>query len=160
MTGGLGPGISDHALPECCSHGRSFTVTKLPDNVVLFDGVCNLCNALVQFVIRHDRPGKFHFAAIQSKIGGGIMERHGLDPKNPQTFVFITDGRAYVRSDAALELLSRFGAAWGLFKIFLIVPRPIRDALYSLIARNRYRWFGRKDVCMIPTPDIEERFLE
>ena len=132
---------------------------KVPDNLILFDGVCNLCSALVQFVIRHDREAKFRFAAIQSEIGREIYQSHGLDPADLQTFVFIADGKVVLRSDAAIEVVSRFGGAWRIFAIFRLVPRVARDFVYSTIARNRYRWFGRKEVCMIPTPEIDERFL-
>lgn len=132
---------------------------KVPDNLILFDGVCNLCSALVQFVIRHDREAKFRFAAIQSEIGRKIYQSHGLDPADLQTFVFIADGKVVLRSDAAIEVVSRFGGAWRIFAIFRLVPRVARDFVYSTIARNRYRWFGRKEVCMIPTPEIDERFL-
>ena len=129
------------------------------DDLILFDGVCNLCNALVQFVIRHDPKGKFHFAAIQSDIGRKIFQKYGLDSADLQTFVFISDNQVFLRSSAAIEVVSRFGGAWRMFAIFWLVPRLVRDAVYSTIARNRYRWFGRKDTCMIPTPEIEKRFL-
>ncbi|HET7393735.1 MAG TPA: thiol-disulfide oxidoreductase DCC family protein [Candidatus Binatia bacterium] len=134
-------------------------VSEVP-NLILFDGVCNLCNASVQFVIRHDRAGKFRFAAIQSEIGREIFQRHGLDPAKLQTFVFITDGRIFLRSDAAIEVVARFGGAWKLLRVLSLVPRSLRDAIYSFIAQNRYRWFGRQEVCMIPTPEIKERFLD
>lgn len=134
-------------------------MTQIPDSLVVFDGVCNLCSALVQFVIRHDPAAKFRFAAIQSEIGREISQSYGLDPADLQTFVFISDGKMHVRSDAAIEVVSRFGGAWRFFTVFRLVPRVARDWIYSVIARNRYRWFGRKDVCMIPTPEIKERFL-
>jgi predicted DCC family thiol-disulfide oxidoreductase YuxK len=131
----------------------------VPDNLVLFDGVCNLCSALVQFVIRHDPAAKFRFAAIQSEIGREIFQSHGLDPADLQTFVFVADGRMFVRSDAAIEVVSRFGGAWRILRVFRFVPRVVRDSIYTIVARNRYRWFGRKEVCMVPTPEIKERFL-
>jgi predicted DCC family thiol-disulfide oxidoreductase YuxK len=134
-------------------------VKEIPDNLILFDGVCNLCSALVQFVIRHDRAAKFRFAAIQSEVGKEIFQSHGLDPADVQTFVFISDGEMLVRSDAAIEVVSRFGGAWRILRVFQFAPRGIRDWIYSVIARNRYRWFGRKAVCMIPAPEIKERFL-
>jgi len=135
-------------------------VTQIPDNLILFDGVCNLCSALVQFVIRHDPAAKFRFAAIQSPVGREIFQSHGLDAADLQTFVFIAEGKLFLRSDAAIEVVSRFGRAWRICKIFRFVPRAFRNAIYSLIARNRYRWFGRKEVCMVPTPEIKERFLD
>lgn len=132
---------------------------QLPDNLVLFDGVCNLCSTLVQFVIRHDPAAKFRFAAIQSEIGREIYQSRGLDPAELETFVFIAGGRIFLRSDAAMEVVSRFDGAWRTFRILRFIPRFARDSIYSFIARNRYRWFGRKEVCMMPTPEIEERFL-
>jgi predicted DCC family thiol-disulfide oxidoreductase YuxK len=134
-------------------------VIQIPDQLVLFDGVCNLCSALVQFVIRHDPAAKFRFAAIQSEIGGEIFQSHGLDPADLQTFVFVAEGKMFLRSDAAIEVVSRFGGAWRIFRIFQFVPKVLRDSIYSFIARNRYRWFGRKEVCMVPTAEIKERFL-
>lgn len=134
-------------------------MTTIPDNLILFDGVCNLCSALVQFVIRHDPAAKFRFAAIQSEIGGEIFQSHGLDPADLQTFVFAAEGKMFLRSDAAIEVVSRFGGAWKICKIFRFVPTVLRNAMYSFIARNRYRWFGRKEVCMVPTAEIKERFL-
>jgi predicted DCC family thiol-disulfide oxidoreductase YuxK len=134
-------------------------VTKTPDNLILFDGVCNLCSALVQFVIRHDPAAKFRFAAIQSETGREIFQTHGLDPEDLKTFVFIADGKIFLRSDAAIEVVARFGAAWSILRVFRLVPRILRDSIYSTIARNRYRWFGRKEVCMVPTPELKERCL-
>ena len=93
-------------------------MSRIPDNLILFDGVCNLCNASVPFVIRHDRAAKFRFAAIQSEIGREIFQSHGLDAADLQTFVFIADGRIFLRSDAAIEVVSRFGGAWKLFTMF------------------------------------------
>jgi len=133
--------------------------SEISDNLVLFDGVCNLCNALVQFVIRHDPKAKFRFAAIQSDIGRKIFQKYGMDTADLQTFVFISDKQVFLRSSAAIAVVSRFGGAWKMCAIFWLVPRFVRDAVYSAIARNRYRWFGRKDACMIPTPEIEKRFL-
>jgi predicted DCC family thiol-disulfide oxidoreductase YuxK len=115
---------------------------------------------LVQFVIRHDPAAKFRFAAIQSEIGGEIFQSHGLDPEDLQTFVFVTEGKMFLRSDAAIEVVSRFGGAWRIFRIFQFVPKVLRDSIYSTIARNRYRWFGRKEICMVPTPEIKGRFLD
>ncbi len=134
-------------------------MTQIPDNLILFDGVCNLCSALVQFVIRHDPAAKFRFAAIQSEIGREIFQSHGRDPRDLQTFVFIAEGKLFLRSDAAIEVVTRFGGAWSICKIFRFVPRALRNAIYSSVARNRYRWFGRKEVCMVPTAEIKERFL-
>jgi predicted DCC family thiol-disulfide oxidoreductase YuxK len=134
-------------------------VTEFPDNLVLFDGVCNLCTASVQFIIRHDRSAIFYFAPLQSEIGREICQNRGLDPAAIQTFMLISGGRMLVRSDAAIEVVSCFGGAWKFVTIFRLIPRVARDWIYSTIARNRYRWFGRTDACMIPTPDVKARFL-
>jgi predicted DCC family thiol-disulfide oxidoreductase YuxK len=134
-------------------------VRQIPDNLVLFDGVCNLCTASVQFIIRHDREAIFYFAPLQSEIGREICRSHGLDPADVQTFVLISGGKILVRSDAAIEVASRFGGAWRILPVFRLVPRVARDWIYSVVARNRYRWFGRTDACMIPTPAIKDRFL-
>ena len=132
---------------------------QFPDNLVLFDGVCNLCTASVQFIIRHDRAPIFYFAALQSEIGREICQSQGLDPADVQTFVLISRGRMLVRSDAAIEVVSRLGGAWKFVAVFRLIPRVARDWIYSTIARNRYRWFGRTNACMIPTPDVKARFL-
>ena len=129
------------------------------NNLVLFDGVCNVCNASVQFILRHDQREVFSFAPIQSELGQKIFRAHGLDPADAQTFMVVTGGRVWLRSDAALEIARQFGGGWRLFGVFRIIPRAVRDWLYSLLARNRYRLFGRREACMIPTPEVRKRFL-
>jgi len=101
----------------------------------------------------------FYFAPLQSKIRREICQSQGLDPVDVQTFVLISRERMLVRSDAAIEVISRFGGAWKFVTIFRLIPRVVRDWIYSTIARNRYRWFGRTNACMIPTPDVKARFL-
>jgi predicted DCC family thiol-disulfide oxidoreductase YuxK len=132
---------------------------RIGDEVILFDGVCNLCSALVQLVIRHDRAARFRFAAMQSDAGSRLMRSHGIDPSELETFVFLADGKTFTRSDAALEVASRMGGAWTVVKPLRFIPRALRDWMYRVIARNRYRWFGRKAVCMMPTPELARRFL-
>ena len=134
-------------------------MTQFPDNLVLFDGVCNLCTASVQFIIRHDRAGIFYFAPLQSDIGREICQSRGLDPAAVETFMLISGGRILMRSDAAIEVVSRFGGAWKFVAVLRLIPRVARDWVYSTVARNRYRWFGRTEACMIPTPKVKERFL-
>lgn len=129
--------------------------------ILLFDGVCNLCNGLVQFVIRRDpAPARFRFAALQSEAGQRLLREHGMSTSDLDTFMMIADGVAHVRSTAALNVLKRLGLPWSLASIFIAVPRPMRDAVYRWIARNRYRWFGRREACMVPTPELRSRFLE
>jgi predicted DCC family thiol-disulfide oxidoreductase YuxK len=127
--------------------------------ILLFDGVCNLCSGAVRFVIRHDPRGRFRFAALQSETGRRLLVRHGLPPDALDTFVLIEGESCFTRSDAALELARRLGGAWRALAILRLVPRPIRDAAYGLVVRNRYRWFGKSDRCMVPTPELARRFL-
>jgi predicted DCC family thiol-disulfide oxidoreductase YuxK len=139
--------------------------------VVLFDGVCNFCDASVNFIIRHDRSGYFKFAPLQSDEGRRLANEHGFSsavgatedenvrPSSIDSIILIDDDRAYVHSSAALRVLRRLGAPWSWLYMFIIIPRPIRDWAYKLFAKYRYRLFGRKDECMLPTADVRARFL-
>ncbi len=126
---------------------------------MLFDGVCNFCDDAVNFVIRHDQTGRFKFAPLQSEIGLDLRKRHGI-PDAMDSLVVVENDRAYTHSTGALRIARGLGGAWRLLYAFIIVPRPVRDLLYKLFARYRYRMFGRKDACMMPTPEIRERFLD
>ena len=127
--------------------------------VLLFDGVCNFCSSTVQFIIRHDPNGVFQFLPIQSAEGSRIYREHGFDPANGETFLLLTKKGVFTRSDAALEIAQSFGGLWKLTGFFKYIPRAIRDAGYRIIAKNRYRLFGRQEQCLIPTPEIRARFL-
>ena len=127
--------------------------------VILFDGVCNLCNGFVQFVIRRDRAGRFRFASLQSAEGQALLAAHGLPaPTEPESIVLIENGRAYSHSGAVLRL-ARHLPGWRWLAAFRVVPRPLRDAAYRWVARHRYRWFGRQEACLLPTPELKARFL-
>jgi predicted DCC family thiol-disulfide oxidoreductase YuxK len=128
--------------------------------LILFDGVCNLCNGTVQFLIRRDPRKKFYFASLQSPKGQAEMKRFGLDPEALHSIVVIDGDRAYQRSAAAIHVAASLGGLWSIFKIFSFVPKFLRDPVYNLIARNRYRLFGKRDECMIPTPEMKSHFLE
>jgi predicted DCC family thiol-disulfide oxidoreductase YuxK len=128
-------------------------------NIILFDGVCNLCNGLVRFIIKRDRTGKLKFASLQSDMGQQWLNRFGLAKNEFESFVFIQGDRHYVRSTAALKMLRELDGIWKVFYVLIWVPRPLRDFLYNLIAKSRYRIFGKQDQCMIPTPELKERFL-
>ncbi|WP_139920286.1 thiol-disulfide oxidoreductase DCC family protein [Hymenobacter sp. DG01] len=133
-----------------------------PTATILFDGVCNLCNGFVQFVIGHDAAGHFRFASLQSGVGQELLRTHSLPmPEEPDSVILITpDGQAHTHSAAALGILRRLGGLWGVAgALGLLVPRPLRDAAYRLVARNRYRWFGRQEACWLPTPELRARFL-
>jgi predicted DCC family thiol-disulfide oxidoreductase YuxK len=127
--------------------------------VVLFDGVCNLCNGVVRFVIERDRAARFRFAPLQSDLGRTLRQRHGLDPDAVDTFVLIDADGAAIRSTAVLRILRGLGAPWRWLYPLHVLPLPLRDALYGLVARNRYRWFGRRETCPVPTPEQRSRFL-
>lgn len=127
--------------------------------VILFDGVCNFCNQYVNYVIDHDPDDFFRFASLQSEAGAELAGRHGIDVKELSTVVYIADGKAYLRSGAVLRVCGRLRGPAKLLKVFLIVPAPIRDFGYRFIAKRRYKWFGKRDECRLPTPDDRKRFL-
>jgi predicted DCC family thiol-disulfide oxidoreductase YuxK len=127
---------------------------------MLFDGVCNLCNASVRFVIRRDPGAVFRFASLQSPVGRSLLKEHGLPVDELASIVLIDGDRCYVKSDAALRIARALRRPWPLVGAFLIVPRAIRDHVYEFVARNRYRWFGKQDSCALPTPATASRFLD
>lgn len=128
--------------------------------ILLFDGVCNLCNASVQWVLKRDRKGIFKFAALQSETGQRLLQQFGFSQENFDTVVLVDGEKVFTRSDAPLEIARRLGGFWSLFFVFKIIPRFLRDAVYNWVARNRYRWFGRKEECMLPRPEWKNRFLD
>lgn len=128
--------------------------------VILFDGVCNLCNASVQFVIKRDRKNTFRFASLQSAIGQKLLQQVGLHQQSLYSVIVIQNGKVFQRSRAALEIARSMDGLWPLLYIFIIVPPFIRNAVYDWIARNRYKWFGVQQSCLMPTPAMKERFLD
>ena len=130
------------------------------DHIILFDGICNLCNSAVQFVIRNDKKKRFKFASLQSEAGKFLLLKGNLEPEKTDSFVLISEGFYYTRSTAALKVLKLLGGRWLLLYIFILIPAFIRDSVYNLIANHRYRWFGKKDSCMIPDASLKERFLD
>jgi len=128
-------------------------------HIILFDGDCNLCNSVVQFVIRRDKDARFRFASLQSATGQALLKEYHLPLEAFSSFVYIRKGKAWLRSDAALLISRDMGGLLSLLYPLWIIPRPIRNAVYNFIARNRYRWFGRQEACMLPTPDLQRRFL-
>lgn len=130
------------------------------ESVVLFDGVCNLCNGIVNFLINTDRRCRLKFASLQSETGQQILQHFGLNTANFDTFVFYDGKRIYTHSRAALEVARKLGGWWHvLFYLGMLMPSAIRDAVYRLIATNRYRLFGKRETCRMPTPELQERFL-
>ena len=130
------------------------------ETIVLFDGVCNLCNGLVQFLLRRDRRRRLRFTALQSDAGRALLEEYGMSTETLETIVVLEGGRARVRSDAALFLARRLPWPWPLLAAFILLPRPLRDALYGIVARHRYRWFGRRESCTLPSAETADRFLD
>lgn len=132
----------------------------MPENpVILFDGVCNFCNGMVNFLIRQDRKGILRFAALQSSSGQRLLGQYGLPLQSFNSFVLIEGGKVYTSSTAGLRLYKHLPWYWQWTQLFWIIPPFLRNAVYDLIARNRYRWFGRKEQCLVPTAEVRERFL-
>jgi predicted DCC family thiol-disulfide oxidoreductase YuxK len=127
---------------------------------VLFDGLCNLCSSSVQFIIKHDSKVYFRFASLQSPLGEHQLRKMGLPANQLYSVVLIKEGRSFQKSDAALEIARHLDGVWPALYIFKIIPRFIRDGIYRIIANNRYTWFGKKDSCMMPTPELKSRFLD
>lgn len=129
------------------------------NHLVLFDGVCNLCNGFVQFLIRQDKRDQLTFGSLQGSIAQQLLAQNGIN-NYLSSIVYIRNGKLYQRSSAALSILKDVGGWWWLTQIFWIVPRPIRDMFYNWVGRNRYRWFGKRQSCMVPCPELQKRFLE
>ncbi|HYK55839.1 MAG TPA: thiol-disulfide oxidoreductase DCC family protein [Flavisolibacter sp.] len=128
--------------------------------VILFDGVCNFCNGSINFVIRQDRNDIFRFAALQSEAGQKLLQQYQLPKEAFQSFVLIDEGKVYKKSTAALKVLNRLPWYWKELQVLRIVPRFLRNAIYDFIARNRYKWFGKKEECRLPTSAVKSRFLD
>lgn len=130
------------------------------DKVVLFDGVCNLCQASVQTLIKLDKKKRLKFASLQSNFGQELLSDLNIEQDNFKTFIYLSNKQIYTRSTAAIQVFSDFGGAWKLVRIFYIIPKFIRNAVYDFVSSNRYKWFGKKDACWIPTPELKARFLD
>ncbi|WP_026934342.1 thiol-disulfide oxidoreductase DCC family protein [Christiangramia echinicola] len=138
-------------------------MNKIPEHkkIVLFDGVCNLCDGAVQRIIKHDRKDIFRFASLQSDFGKELVAERGLDPEELDSIILIDPGVAYYKkSTAALEISRDLSGGYSLLKNFLFIPESLRDGIYDFIANNRYKWFGKKEQCMIPTPELKAKFLD
>jgi len=136
---------------------------RLPENkkIVLLDGVCNLCNNSVNFIIERDKNDVFRFASLQSEIGQKLVSERGLDPTQLESVILIEPGIAYYqKSSAALEIAGHLPGGISYLKYFSILPEGFRDSIYNIIAGNRYKWFGKKDACMLPTANLQAKFLE
>jgi predicted DCC family thiol-disulfide oxidoreductase YuxK len=128
--------------------------------IIVFDGVCHLCNGWVQFLLRRDRAARYRFASMQSARGRALLSNHGLDPDDPVSLLLLRDGVAQTDSDAILEVLAGLGGAWRAARWLRLVPRVLRDPPYRWLARRRYRLFGRRETCWMPSPETAARFLD
>ncbi len=136
---------------------------ELPNNkkIILFDGICNLCNGAVTFIIKHDKKDIFRFASLQSEFGKKLVQDRGMNPEELDSIILIEPGVAYYRkSTAALEIARDLSGGYSLLKNFLFIPESLRDGIYNFIAKNRYKWYGKKESCMIPTPELKAKFLD
>ena len=136
---------------------------NLPENkkIILFDGVCNLCNGAVLKTIKYDKKNQFVFTALDSDTGKKILNHLKIDTTKVDSIILYEPNLAYyIKSSAALKVMNDFGGFWKLNNIFWIVPKPVRDMVYDFIAKNRYKWFGKKESCMIPTPELKAKFLD
>ena len=133
---------------------------KENNKIILFDGICNLCNNSVLFVIKRDKKDLFRYASLQSEIGQQRVRERGIDTSQVDSIILIEPGVAYfTKSDAALEIAQDLGGLWKLSSVFNWIPKSIRDVVYDFVARNRYKWFGKKEACMVPTPELRAKFL-
>ncbi|MBS8263749.1 thiol-disulfide oxidoreductase DCC family protein [Mesobacillus boroniphilus] len=126
--------------------------------VILFDGVCNFCDASVQFILNRDSKETFYFASLQSEGGQGLLKKYKVRD-DVDSMILIENDKVYYKSSAALRISRHLRGAWKLLYVFMIVPAPIRNIVYDIIARNRYKWFGQKESCMLPPPNVRKRFL-
>ncbi|WP_245228748.1 thiol-disulfide oxidoreductase DCC family protein [Pontixanthobacter sp. CEM42] len=127
--------------------------------IIVFDGICVLCSANAQFVLKFDRKGVFRLAAMQSEVGADLMRQAGIDPEDPDSFIIVEQGRVLRDSDAVISMWKRLGWPWKIVGLAGLIPRGIRDPLYRLIARNRYRIFGKRETCWMPSPEQAKRIL-
>lgn len=132
---------------------------QLTHSIILFDGVCNLCNGAVNFVIKRDPGNVFKFTPLQEKQGVLLLKKHAIDAQKLDSIVLVENKKVYTKSSAALRIARKMSNLWPLFFVLLIIPSYIRDGVYDFIAKNRYKWFGKKEQCIIPAPGLKEKFL-
>ncbi len=133
---------------------------KREKKIVLFDGLCNLCSRSVQFILKHDKKDQFLFGSLQGKAGMEYLQKFNLPADTFNSFLLIDQDRLYTRSSAALHMLKHLGNGWKLLYAFILVPQFVRDGIYNIVAKNRYKWFGKKDSCWIPSEQLKAKFLD
>lgn len=137
--------------------------TTIPNGkkVILFDGVCNLCNSSVNKIIKWDKKNVFLFASLQSKFGKELSNHLNIDSNTVDSIIYYDPNISYeINSTAILKITNELGGLWKIMSVFILIPTSLRDSLYDYVARNRYNWYGKKDSCMIPTPELKAKFLE
>jgi predicted DCC family thiol-disulfide oxidoreductase YuxK len=146
---------------EPYSYRRDSAVPAFADDrpIILFDGYCALCSGWVSFVLRHDRAATFRLLPAQTDLGVALYRHYGLNPMDYETNVLLAEGRPFFKSESAIGMLERLGAPWSAARVLRLLPEPLRDRLYDIVARNRLRWFGRRDQCLTSAPRYEDRFL-
>ena len=140
-----------HKIPILIPRGKK---------VILFDGVCNVCDSFVQFVLKRDKKGQFLFASLQSEIGKQLLKKHQIEVEELSTVVLIDNDQVYIHSDVSLIVMKEIGGLYSVFYFFKFLPKNWRDRLYDWFSSNRYRFFGKKEVCMLPEPEWRSRFLD
>ncbi|QPJ62413.1 MAG: thiol-disulfide oxidoreductase DCC family protein [Candidatus Nitronauta litoralis] len=143
------------------AHNKSSKNEKESEgSIILFDGVCNLCNGTVNFIVDRDPDLQFRMASLQSEAGQHFLDQYNLPKDDFETIVLIEDGQVFTHSTSILRITKKLSGLWPVFSIFLLVPKPIRDWCYRWVSTNRYRWFGKEETCRIPTPEMAHRFLD
>ncbi|WP_339810130.1 thiol-disulfide oxidoreductase DCC family protein [uncultured Imperialibacter sp.] len=140
--------------------GADHEIAGIPDNLILFDGVCNLCNSSVNFVIERDRKAVFSFASLQSEAGQALLRSQGITEAKLESVMLWGNSVLYKKSRAALEISRQLSGLWPILYVFRIVPAFLRDFVYDFVAANRYKWFGKRDQCRMPEPGLKKRFVE
>ena len=136
-------------------------MSKIKNNrIIFFDGVCNLCNASVNFILKNDKKKRFVFASLQSDVAKDILLQFSKKKLTLDTFIYVENGVLFEKSTAALKIAKQLRTPWPIFYVFMIIPKFFRDYIYTFIAKNRYNWFGKKASCMVPTPELKSRFLD
>lgn len=135
------------------------TATSINNPIILFDGICNLCNSSVQFIIKHDKKKQFRFASLQSTFGQSVLKKYNLPDNDFTSFILLENENLYTRSTAALKIFKHLNGIWPFFYAFIVVPKNLRDWGYNIVAKNRYKWFGKQESCWVPTPELQSLFI-
>lgn len=133
---------------------------QIKNPVVLFDGFCNLCSKSVQFIIKNDKKKQFRFASLQGQFGQQVLKEFNLSGKQLNSFILLEDGKIYTQSTGVLNVARELPGLWSAFYVFIIIPPFIRNAIYHFIATNRYKWFGKRNECWLPSPELNSRFID